>query len=174
MSQIGIIGAGTMGEGVAHCLLEYGLDVILHDIMPSALERAEVNIEKKIRINQMMSPKKDNSNGNLELSTDLNAVSNVSVIIENIIEDVNAKKTVYKLLDGVCKRDCIYMVNTSCISITEIASVTNRQDKVIGTHFMNPVHMIKAVEIIRGFYTSEETIKETIDFMNKIEKEMSL
>ena len=171
MSRIGIIGAGTMGEGVAHCLLEYGFDVVLHDIIPAVLEKAEKNIEKKIRINQMMSQKEDDFKGSLKITTDLSAVSEVSIVIENIIEDVNAKKSLYKSLDNVCQKDCIYMVNTSCISITEIASATNRQDKVIGTHFMNPVHMIKAVEIIKGFYTSEDTIKETIDFMNKIEKE---
>ena len=93
------------------------------------------------------------------------ALKDCDVIIENVREEIETKKGVYEQLEKVCKEDCIYLVNTSCISITKIGSYTNRPDKVVGTHFMNPVPLKKAAEVIKGYYTSEETLTKLKDLL---------
>jgi len=162
MSIIGVIGAGVMGIGVAQRFAQKGHDVVLIDISEEILEVAKSNLEKNIRFYKMFAKNDTSVNediiGKIKFTTNYDLLKDVDYVIENVPEVFETKKEVYKLLESVCKKDCIYMVNTSCISITKIGGLTNRADKVIGTHFMNPVPVKKATEVIKGYHTSEETV----------------
>ncbi len=171
MGIIGVIGSGVMGCGITQTLLSYGYDVTLVDISVEILEKAEQNIEKNLRLQQMFSKQTAVNNANLKTTIVLEDLSNVDIVIESITENIDLKKEVYNKIDTICKPQCIIMSNTSCISITQIASFTSKEKNVIGTHFMNPVPLTKAVEVIKGYHTSEDTVKKTIDFINSIEKQ---
>lgn len=173
--QVGVIGAGVMGRGVAQSLAESGHEVILVDLSEEILEEAMVEIKKNSRLQRLFNK---NVKGSVEeICSLIHPVSNLerikdaNFIIENITEDVEKKEKLYSELDKICNPDCIFMVNTSCISITKIASLMTHQDKVIGTHFMNPVPLMKAVEVIRGYYTSEETLQEVKELLETMGKE---
>lgn len=177
MSKVGVIGAGVMGVGVAHSLAQSGFEVILIDISDEVLQSSKIEIQKNIRFQAFYNRGKevedaDTIIGRIVFSTDYKLLKDVDVVIENVKEQWQVKKEVYEKIDLICDEQCLFLVNTSCISITKIASLTKRPDKVIGTHFMNPVHMKTAVEAIRGFYTSEETIEKTKDFLLKMGKEI--
>lgn len=172
MSVITIFGAGVMGKGVAQVLLEYGHKVYLNDISEELLSKAKVDIERGIMISKMTNKQIDaNVINNLTLATDYSNLKKSDFIIENITENVKMKSKLYSEIVDYCQEDTIFMVNTSCISITKIGAITKRADRVIGTHFMNPVPMMKAVEVIKGFYTSEETIQKTNDLFTSLNKE---
>lgn len=179
MLKVGVIGAGVMGTGVAQNLAESGMEVMLVDLSDEILEDSKEKIYNQSRMQLFF--KKDN-NGlspeeileKINCTTDYNQLKDVDYVIENVKEDLEIKKSVYRKLDQVCKKETIFLVNTSCISITEIASVTSRADKIIGTHFMNPVPMKKTIEAIKGYYTSEETIEGTKKLLASMGKEMIL
>ncbi|SHJ63175.1 3-hydroxybutyryl-CoA dehydrogenase [Clostridium cavendishii DSM 21758] len=179
MSKIGVIGAGIMGTGVAQRFAQFGHNIKLIDISEEVLEKAREQIVRNIRFHNMVS-KNDASidlNNVLEkikFTVDYSELEDAEFIIENVPEIWSIKEKVYKKLDTVCKKDCIFMVNTSCISITKVASITTRRDKVIGTHFMNPVPMKKATETIKGYHTSSETIKAVENLLNSVGKESIL
>ncbi len=176
MKTVGVVGAGVMGIGVAQNFAQCGYQVVLIDICKDILDKAIEEIERNIKFYKLY-----NKNENLEdtkliiskiqLTTDFDMLKNCQVVVENVTEDLEVKKNVYKKIDEICQDECIFLVNTSCISITKIASFTNRQDKVIGTHFMNPVPMKKTVEVIRGYHTSTNTIKNTEKILSDIGKE---
>lgn len=175
MKTIGVIGAGTMGIGVTQCLIEFGYEVLLYDISSTVLENVKKQILRNIRMKQLFQVDKLGINETIfervHLISNIAEVRSADIIIENIDEDFEAKKKVYLELDNICHSDCIFMINTSCISITKIAACTERSEKVIGTHFMNPVPLVDSVEVVRGFNTSEETIEVTKKFLKTLNKQ---
>lgn len=172
--KIGVIGAGIMGSGVAQRFAAYEHDVIVLDISEEVLGNCKKIIRNNIRFASMFNKDKKNDNidglmNRITYTKDYSELNEVDVIIENVPEIIDVKRTVYEQLESVCKKECIYLVNTSCISITKIGSFTNRADRVIGTHFMNPVPVKKAAEVIKGYHTSEDTIKKLKELLNSVE-----
>lgn len=172
--KIGIVGAGVMGSGVAHRFAQYGHDILMLDNHEETFDVCKQNIKNSVRMMNFMNKQEKKLDYNeimshISFSTDYSCFSDCDIIIENVTENIDVKKEVYINLENVCKEDCIYLVNTSCISITKIGSFTKRADKVIGTHFMNPVPMKRACEVIVGYHTSDETIdklKKLLDSVN--------
>lgn len=169
--KIGIVGAGVMGGGVAQRFSTYGYEVVLLDIEQDILKVANREISRNLKAQSMF-----NKNVNLDeimnritFSLDYNQLADVDVIIENVPEIVEVKEKVYKELAQICKDECIYMVNTSCIPITSIARFVKYPERVIGVHFMNPVPMKNFAEVIKGVSTLEEIISLTQDLLQSVD-----
>lgn len=176
MQKIGVIGSGTMGKGVAQCLAQCGYQVILVDQTMDVLTKSLQDIERSIRMQRLFQATPEQGEpgeicSHIHITTELEVVGDAAYIIENITEDIVQKEALYRRMDVICKQDCIFMVNTSCISITQIAGFTKRPEKVVGTHFMNPVPMIQFVEMVRGHLTAEATIDRVKKFLAAIDKE---
>lgn len=179
INTVGVVGAGVMGVGVAQNLAQIDQNVILIDISQDILERAKENMTQNIRFFNMFSKStglkaSDEVINKINFTTDIELLRNTDVVIENVTEKWDIKKDVYSRLDDICPKHCIFASNTSAISITRIASATQKPEKVIGTHFMNPVPMKKMVEVIRGFHTSDETINTTKSLLENMGKECVL
>lgn len=165
MDVIGVVGAGTMGKGIALALLLSGFGVTV--IENNEIQRMEFvqQIEKEYRILSMFHADQylgwNQIENKIKISEELDLIKSCSIIIESINEDINSKKKLFERLDQIVDKQCIFLSNTSCISITRLASYTQRPEKVIGTHFMNPVNQIHSVEVIKGIHTSVETIEST-------------
>jgi 3-hydroxybutyryl-CoA dehydrogenase len=161
MKQIVVIGAGTMGNGIAHTAAASGFDVTLIDVAESFLERGmsaiSGNLQRGVDKGKMTAEEKQQVLGRIRATSDVNAVADADIVIEAIIENLAAKTQLFEKLDALTPPDCILASNTSSISITKIAAATKRPDKVIGMHFMNPVPVMTLVEVIRGIATSDET-----------------
>ena len=162
MNNITVIGAGTMGNGIAHVFAAKGHPVVLIDRSEEALERAlatiERNLERLVAKERITEDDKASALSNITTSTDLDsAVSNADLVVEAATENVDLKIKIFEQIDKAAPKGCILATNTSSISITKIAAATSRPEKVIGMHFMNPVPIMKLVEIIRGYRTSDET-----------------
>lgn len=171
--KIGIVGAGVMGSGVAQSFATYGHEIFLFDINEEAFDSCRQNIKNSVRMINFMKIQENKLDfkevmEKISFSTDYSVFSDCDIIVENVVENIEVKKSVYEELEKICKEDCIYLVNTSCISITKIGSYTNRADKVIGTHFMNPVPMKRACEVIVGHYTSEDTINKLKEVLGSV------
>lgn len=174
-SKIGVIGAGTMGAGIAVDLVLNGINVVLVDISFEILEKSKSEILNMIRFVPLLrktASKLENEEvlKKIHLTTQMSDVSDCQFIIENVTEDWDIKEKVYRELDKICSTEVCFGVDTSCISITKIANLTKRQDKIIGIHLMNPVYLKTCVEIIRGFYTSNESIEIANHLMKQIGK----
>ncbi|MDR2713810.1 MAG: 3-hydroxyacyl-CoA dehydrogenase family protein [Clostridiales bacterium] len=167
---IGIVGAGVMGKGIAQRLVQYGHKILLLDLNENILADAAKSIKRNLKINNMAGKKHniDEIMQSIILSVDYEDFAEVDYVIENVTERFEVKREVYKSLEKVCKESCLYMVDTSCIPITAIAALTQREDKVIGVHFMNPVPLISFSEVIRGEYTSDETVKDIEAFLQTV------
>jgi len=177
--SIGIIGAGTMGIGMSVDLLFNEKSVVLVDISEEALEKAREEIVKMVRFAPLLNkglPKIDPKlvADRVKFTTELQDVSDCDYIVENVTEDWGIKENVYKQLSTICKEETCFAADTSCLSITKIASATNRPDRVIGIHFMNPVYLKSTVEAIKGHHTSQECIDETLLFLKELKKEAIL
>ena len=163
MMQIGVIGAGVMGTGLTQDLVAHGFGVVLIDRSQDSLDAARHDIEGYGRFSRMLGGGQDGDyDANLSrvvYSTDLNKVAAADFVVENITEDWALKKEIYPVIDQACAADTVFAANTSAIPITKLAALTNRPDRIVGMHFMNPVPMKKAVEVIRGWHTSDETLK---------------
>ncbi len=175
MENITVIGAGTMGNGIAHVFAMKGFDVILCDISASALERAietiSRNLDRMLKKEKITESDKSETLSKIETTSDLEyAVKNADLVVEAATENVELKLSIFKDIDKFAPEKAILASNTSSISITKIASVTNRPEKVIGMHFMNPVPVMKLVEIIRGYSTSDEVTKIIMDTSKKLGK----
>ncbi len=162
MSNITVIGAGTMGNGIAHVFAQSGHDVVLVDISAEALERALAtigrNLDRMVKKEKISAADKDATLGRLTTETDLAVgVRAADLVVEAATERVALKLDLFRAMDAGAPADCILATNTSSISITQMAAVTGRPDKVIGMHFMNPVPVMKLVEVIRGYATSDAT-----------------
>lgn len=162
MSEIiGVIGAGTMGNGIAQTAAGAGFDVIMCDVSADFVDRGVANISKSldrfVRKETMTEEQKAEVLGRIKTTTDLNELGSCSLVVEAATENFEVKKQIFERLDAICGADTILSSNTSSISITKIAATTKRPDKVIGMHFFNPVPLMKLVEVIRGIATSDET-----------------
>ena len=167
MKNIAVIGAGTMGNGIAHVFAQTNHKVNLIDVSEEALEKAKAtiakNLDRMIKKEKLSEADKENTLNNIHTITDLaKGVSDSDLIIEAATENLELKLSIFQQIDKASKPDAILATNTSSISITKIASVTSRPDKVIGMHFMNPVPVMKLVEVIRGYATSDEVTEATM------------
>ena len=172
MSQkIGIIGAGVMGKGVAERFAKYDYDVVLIDNDKEVCEHAIGEISRSIRMKSMFDKTIDMKKiiSHISVSESYESIKDADFIIENVYEREDVKKEVYEKLTRITKEDCIYLVNTSCISITRIGSYTKRPENLIGVHFMNPVPMKKFAEVIKGGKTSEETIQKMTELLHSVD-----
>lgn len=174
--KIGVIGAGVMGKGVAQRFAQYGHNVVLYDISSNVLETAREEIKKNLKIAGMFNKTIDAEKivANIDITSGYEDFADMDFIIENVDENIKTKEIVYRNLEKVCKQKCIYMVNTSCIPITLIGSYTDRAEKVIGVHFMNPVPMKNFAEVIQGWKTSEETVQYVRELLNKAGMEIEV
>ncbi|MBO3117373.1 3-hydroxybutyryl-CoA dehydrogenase [Winogradskyella sp. DF17] len=175
MKNIAVIGAGTMGNGIAHTFAQCGFKVQLIDINEASLKRGvetiSKNLDRMVAKEKISEADKATTLENITLFTDIaEGVEYASLVVEAATENVNLKLKIFKELDEVCSDDAILASNTSSISITQIASVTSRPDKVIGMHFMNPVPIMKLVEIIRGYSTSDETTQTIMELSKTLGK----
>ncbi|MAI55563.1 MAG: 3-hydroxybutyryl-CoA dehydrogenase [Gammaproteobacteria bacterium TMED95] len=162
MQKIGVLGAGTMGAGIAQAFASAGLTVVLRDVsdalVASGVATIQKNLDRQVSKGTLSEIEHQAILGRVERATDLEAVAECDLIVEAIIEQMDIKKTVFEALDKTCKAETIFVSNTSSLSITEIASATNRPDRVMGMHFFNPASIMKLVELIRGIATSQETV----------------
>ncbi len=171
---IGVIGAGTMGNGIAQTAAASGFDVVMCDISDEFVQKGFNNISKSldrfIKKETLTEEGKSEILGRIKTTTDLNDLKDCFLVVEAATENFDIKKKLFQDLDSITNSDCILASNTSSISITKIAAATSRPDKVIGMHFMNPVPLMKLVEIIRGIATSDETyekVREMSETMGK-------
>lgn len=176
MQNIAIIGSGTMGNGIAHAFAQHNYSVTLIDISQDALDNALLtitnNLDRQLNKESITEDIKKSTLSNITTSTDLQTgVQHADLAIEAATENIDIKLDLFQQLDTACQEDCILASNTSSISITQIASVTQRPDKVIGMHFMNPVPLMKLVEVIRGYSTSDATTKAISNLSTCIEKQ---
>ena len=175
MKNIAVIGAGTMGNGIAHVFAQKGFCVSLIDLSDSALEKAKATISKNLArmVAKEKISEKDKSDTLSKIKTFTNmseGLKNVELVVEAATENIDLKLKIFKNLDELTSPEVILATNTSSISITKIASVTNRPDKVIGMHFMNPVPIMKLVEIIRGYSTSDEVTQKIMSVSKSLGK----
>ncbi len=173
--QISIIGAGTMGNGIAHVFAQCGYKVGLVDVSSDALKKGletiSKNLDRMVVKEKITATDKKNTLKNISSFSSLgDGVQNADIVIEAATENVDLKCKIFKELDQLCKLSAILATNTSSISITKIASHTQRPEKVIGMHFMNPVPVMKLVEVIRGYATSDEVMKTVLDLTKKLDK----
>ena len=175
MKNITVIGAGTMGNGIAHAFAQSGYSVNLVDISADSLDRAidtiTKNLDRLLSKEKISELDKNNTLSNISTNTDLtDAVKDADLVIEAATENIDVKLKIFKQLDEICDENTILGTNTSSISITKIGSVTNRMDKVIGMHFMNPVPIMKLVEVIRGKETSDITTTNIMELSRNLGK----
>ena len=175
MKNIAVIGSGTMGNGIAHVFAQYGYQVSLIDIAEEPLKKAlttiEKNLDRQVSKQQITEATKKQSLENIKTFTSVQeGVKNSDLVVEAATENAELKLKIFKDLDSFCKPDTILASNTSSISITKIASVTKRPDKVIGMHFMNPVPIMKLVEVIRGYNTSDSVTSTIMQLSKMLEK----
>ena len=175
MRKIAVIGAGTMGNGIAHTFAQSGYEVSLIDVSTDSLERGmntiEKNLDRMLKREKISEDDKQTTLDKITTYTSMNdGVAGVDLVVEAATENMDIKLKIFSQLDEVCSENVILASNTSSISITKIASVTNRPDKVIGMHFMNPVPLMKLVEIIRGYATSDEVTDQIMQLSRDLKK----
>lgn len=175
MKNVAVIGAGTMGNGIAHTFAQYDYKVQLIDVSQAALDRGmatiEKNLDRMVSKEKISEADKARTLGNITTYTSLEeGVEYASLVVEAATENLDLKLKIFRDLDGFCPDDTILASNTSSISITEIAAATSRPEMVIGMHFMNPVPIMKLVEIIRGYSTSDATYQTVAEISKKLSK----
>lgn len=174
INKIGVIGAGQMGHGIALVSAQAGFNVIIRDVNDDFVKKGIAKIEKffdkSIEKGKINADEKKKIMTKIIGTTKLDDLKDVDLIIEAVFENVQVKKQLFQELDKICKKDCIFASNTSTIPITDLASVTTRAEKFIGMHFMNPVPLMKLVEVIRGLKTDDETTKIIKELSEKIGK----
>ena len=175
MKNIAVIGAGTMGNGIAHVFAQFGYRVNLIDVSQASLDKAIAtigkNLDRQLAKEAITESEKKNTLSNLTTFTSLvEGVKGVDLVVEAATENIDLKLQIFKELDAATSENIILATNTSSISITKIAAVTNRPDKVIGMHFMNPVPVMKLIEIIRGYSTSDEVTNLIMEISKKLDK----
>ena len=160
-SKIGVVGAGTMGNGIAQAFAQAGFEVVMSDVAQAALDRALATIsgsyDRLIKKEKMTAEQKAAALGRIKTATDLAALKDADLVIEAATENLDLKLKIFRQLDELAKADAVIASNTSSISITKLAASTKRPDKVIGMHFFNPVPLMALVELIRGLQTSDAT-----------------
>ena len=174
IEEVGIIGSGQMGNGIAHVCALSGYKVVLIDIAEEALAKAmqtiKMNLKRQVQKNKISQENMNEAISKITINTDLKALKNVDLVIEAATENFDLKVRIFKGILEYVKKDCLLSTNTSSISITKLASTTDRADKFIGLHFMNPVPMMKLVEIIPGISTSDEMFEISKEFAESLGK----
>ncbi len=175
VKNISVIGSGTMGNGIAHVFAQFGYEVSLVDVNQNALAKAleiiNKNLDRQVAKEIIRDKQKEQILGNINCFDSLEkGVANADLVVEAATENIDLKLDIFKSLDKFSPKDAILASNTSSISITKIASVTSRADKVIGMHFMNPVPMMQLVEVIKGYGTSSETIQIILNLAKTLQK----
>ena len=175
MKNITVIGSGTMGDGIAHCFAQNEFNVQLVDLSEDQLERALVviqkNLDRQVTKAILTEAQKDATLNRIQTSTNLDkALANADLVIEAASENIVVKEKLFRQMDAIAPADCILASNTSSISITKLASFTNRPEKVIGMHFMNPVPVMRLIEVIQGFKTEEHTRNQILDLSKQLDK----
>jgi len=172
--KIAVIGSGTMGNGIAHVSAQSGFKTLLIDIdenqLKKALEAIDINLDRQIKKKNISQDEKMNTLNNLELTTDLKKCSDSDLVIEAVPEKYDLKVSIFKKLDKICNQKTIFASNTSSISISDLGNKTKRATKFIGMHFMNPVPIMKLVEVINTIHTSEKTTKKIIEISELMKK----
>jgi len=176
MTNVAVIGAGTMGNGIAHVFAQTGFNVTLIDVSQEQLNKAintiTKNIDRQISKGLITEDDKQYALQNINIQTALaEGIKNADLVVEAATENIDLKLNIFKQIDEHASAHCILATNTSSISITKIASVTNRPEQVIGMHFMNPVPVMKLVEIINGYATNKEVTKQIVDLSKQLGKE---
>jgi 3-hydroxybutyryl-CoA dehydrogenase len=174
IKKIGVVGAGQMGAGIAQVAAMNGFSVMLNDIkdafLHGAMEHIEKSLSRFVKKGRITEEEKEAALGRIQATLEIKALKAADFVVEAVIEDGALKLDVFKQLDGICKPGVILATNTSSISITRIAAATKRSSEVVGMHFMNPVPLMKLVEVIRGLSTSDETFETTKDLAIKLQK----
>ena len=174
MKNISVIGSGTMGNGIAQTFALFNHKVVLYDINLESLKKANTtilnNLERMLKKGIVSDSEMKRTVENIHSTTDFESVINSDLVIEAVSEDFDIKKSIFKKLDEKCTEKTILASNTSSISITKLANSTKRKGKVIGMHFMNPVPIMKLVEIINSKYTTKDTTDRIIELSKKLNK----
>ena len=174
MNKIAVIGAGTMGNGIAQVVASANYNVILVDVnkeeLEMGIETIEKNLDRAIKKEKIEPEEKETILNNIQTTTRYEDIKNVDLVIEAVPEKMEIKKEVFKELDQILEEDVIIASNTSALSLTEMATVTSRPEKVVGIHFFNPVTIMKLVELIKNIITSEETFNKARDFVDSLGK----
>jgi len=178
ITKIGVLGAGQMGNGIAHVFAQFGYQVVLFDIAAAQLEKAVAtirqNLERQAKKGAIPAELITETMGRITTTQNMADLAQADFAVEAVTENEALKLEIFRQLDATVKEGAILASNTSSIPITKIASVTKRPDKVIGMHFMNPVPVMKLVEVIRGHATSDETFETTATLVAKLEKEIAV
>ena len=174
MSRVAVVGAGTMGNGIAHVFAQHGWDTALIDVAPGLLERVvgiiRANLERQVKKGTLTAQQRDAALGRIRTASSLEAVTDAELVVEAATEQPDVKFRIFRDLDRVAPPAAILATNTSSISITTIAAQTRRPGQVIGMHFMNPVPVMQLVEVIRGLETGEETVGKVVEVVKLLEK----
>ena len=172
--KIFVLGAGTMGAGIAQAFASKGYEVILRDIQDAFVDRGlagiHKNLDRLVSKGKLTEEEKENILSRLTGTTDIRMAEDCDLVVEAAVENMQIKKQIFAELDEICGKDTILATNTSSLSITEVASATKRPDKVIGMHFFNPAPVMKLVEVIKGMATSEETFVQVKEIAESIGK----
>ena len=174
---IAVIGAGTMGRGIAHAAALGGYRTILEDLLPGALRKAEneirTNLDKAVELGKVAAPDADAAFRRVEYAGSVDeAAREADLVIEAVPEEMESKIEIFTLLDKICRPNTILASNTSSLSITEIASVTYRARKIVGMHFFNPVHKMKLLEVVRALETDDDTLSSAVEVGKRMGKEV--
>lgn len=174
IKKVGVLGAGAMGNGIAQLAAQIGCDVVMRDIEDAFVERGMKSIDKfltkSVEKGKLEAKEKDTIMGRIKGTTDMADLKDVDFLVEAVLEDLDLKKKVFKELDELCRPEVVLSSNTSSMSITEIAAATSRPEKICGMHFFNPAPLMRLVEIIRGYYTSDETVATATELAKKMGK----
>lgn len=178
IKTVGVLGAGQMGNGIAHVFAQFGYDVIICDISDMQLNKAIAiitqNLERQVKKGTIPETLIGEIMGRIHATKEIADLVKVDFVVEAVTEHESMKLEIFRKLDEIVQPNAILASNTSSIPITKIASATRRPDKVIGMHFMNPVPLMKLVEVIRGHATSDETFAQTGELVGRLEKEMAV
>ncbi len=174
IKTVGVVGAGTMGNGIAQVFAVSGFAVRVHDVADPALDKARKTIDRSlakfVEKGKLQAADRDAALGRLSMSTDLESLRDADYVVEAVAEDVEIKRAIFRRLDQMLRPEVIIASNTSSISITLLGAATGRPDKVLGMHFMNPVPLMTLVELIRGQATSDESMKTAADLSRQLGK----
>jgi 3-hydroxybutyryl-CoA dehydrogenase len=174
IKTVGVLGAGTMGNGIAHVFAKAGYKVVLRDVEQRFLDRGldtiAKNLEREVSKNKITAEQRTQALARIEPGVDRGALAQCDLVVEAATEKFEIKAELFRELDRICRPEIILATNTSSISITKLAALTQRPEKVIGMHFFNPVPMMKLVEVIRGLATSQETFGVVCDLSKKLDK----
>ncbi len=174
IKTVGVVGCGLMGSGIAQVCAEAGYRVIVREVndalLRKGLSRIEAFLAKGVEKGKLSPERKTEILGRIEGTTDLESFASSDIVLEVVIENLEAKKEVYQALDSICPAPTVFASNTSSLSITEMAAFTRRPDRVVGLHFFNPVPLMKLVEVVRSPLTSGEVFEEAVDFAKSLGK----